>query len=66
MATNLALNNVFVANLANSNRPLSVAHGCYGLGGTRIGSDVNLPAIMTQISKLTLRQVFSPPPLLQS
>ncbi|MCJ1472297.1 hypothetical protein MMC13_000944 [Lambiella insularis] len=34
MATNLALNNVFVANLANATGMLGVFHGSYGIGGT--------------------------------
>ena len=34
MATNLALNNVFVANLANATTMLGTFHGCYGIGGT--------------------------------
>lgn len=34
MATNLALNNVFVANLANATTMLGIFHGSYGIGGT--------------------------------
>ncbi|MCJ1378499.1 hypothetical protein MMC17_001598 [Xylographa soralifera] len=34
MATNLALNNVFVANLSNATTMLGVFHGSYGIGGT--------------------------------
>ncbi|MCJ1401767.1 hypothetical protein MMC11_004984 [Xylographa trunciseda] len=34
MATNLALNNVFVANLTNATTMLGTFHGCYGIGGT--------------------------------
>lgn len=34
MALNLALNNVFCANLANSTVILGAAHGAYGVGGT--------------------------------
>lgn len=33
MATNLALNNVFIANLANSTVILGFAQGAYGIGG---------------------------------
>ncbi|OJJ50941.1 hypothetical protein ASPZODRAFT_126913 [Penicilliopsis zonata CBS 506.65] len=34
MAINLALNNVFCANLANSTAALGFLHGAYGIGGT--------------------------------
>ena len=34
MALNLALNNVFCANLANSTTTLGFLHGAYGIGGT--------------------------------
>lgn len=34
MATNLALSNVFAANLQNSTKMLGMMHGSYGLGGT--------------------------------
>jgi fucose permease len=34
MAINLALNNVFCANLADSTVVLGIAHGAYGIGGT--------------------------------
>jgi MFS family permease len=34
MATNLALSNVFTANLQNATRMLGAMHGSYGIGGT--------------------------------
>jgi fucose permease len=34
MAINLALNNVFISNLANSTSMLGLFHGSYGIGGT--------------------------------
>lgn len=34
MATNLALGNVFAANLQNSTKMLGIMHGSYGIGGT--------------------------------
>jgi hypothetical protein len=34
MATNLALSNVFAANLQNSTKMLGMMHGSYGVGGT--------------------------------
>jgi fucose permease len=34
IAVNLALNNVFCANLASSTTALGVLHGAYGIGGT--------------------------------
>jgi len=34
MAINLALNNVFISNLANSTSMLGLFHGSYGVGGT--------------------------------
>jgi hypothetical protein len=34
MATNLALSNVFAANLQNSTKMLGMLHGSYGIGGT--------------------------------
>ena len=34
MAINLALSNVFAANLHNSTKMLGIVHGSYGIGGT--------------------------------
>jgi fucose permease len=34
MATNLALGNVFAANLQNGTKMLGAMHGSYGIGGT--------------------------------
>jgi hypothetical protein len=34
MAINLALGNVFAANLHNSTKMLGIIHGSYGIGGT--------------------------------
>jgi fucose permease len=34
MATNLALGNVFAANLQNGTKMLGMMHGSYGIGGT--------------------------------
>jgi hypothetical protein len=34
MATNLALGNVFAANLQNGTKMLGIMHGSYGIGGT--------------------------------
>jgi fucose permease len=48
MATNLALGNVFAANLQNSTRMLGMVHGSYGVGGT-IGP----------ISTYTLQSLYS-------
>lgn len=51
IATNLALGNVFAANLQNSTKMLGIMHGSYGIGGT-----------VGPISKHIFRTAWTPSP----